>query len=145
VAELDARIEQILNDPDQLVKVMEIAKQLMGGALPDVSAPSNEESNVSQQASEEPLSASKDALASADNVSSLLSGLNIGPGLSGALARALTGLNKNNKRISLLAALLPFVSDERKDMVHRAMQALKMAGAARAALGDSLGGETRHV
>ncbi len=142
MAELDARIEQILNDPDQLAKVVEIAKQLMGGALPDGSASSPEENSVSGQA---PGESSQDALAVADNISSLLTGLDVGPGLSGALARALTGLNKNTKRIALLSALLPFVSEERRGLVQRAMQAMKMAGAARAALGDSLGGEARHV
>ena len=142
MAELDARIEQILNDPDQLAKVVEIAKQLMGGALPDGSASSPEENSVSGQA---PGESSQDALAVADNISSLLTGLDVGPGLSGALARALTGLNKNTKRIALLSALLPFVSEERRGLVQRAMQAMKMAGAARAALGDSLGGKARHV
>lgn len=117
MSEFEDRLNSILNDPEQLGKIADMAKHLMGGGDSEPAPP-----------------------APAPSVPSL-DGLD--PGMLRNMTRLLSGAGqKNDEKLALLEALKPFLAEKRRDKLDRAMKLARMEKMAELAFG-ALGGE-RH-
>lgn len=103
--DLGARLQSVLSDPDQMAKLGEMAKGLMGQLGQDP-PPAEQQSNDAQP----------QEIPAADT--RLLS----------ALGRALAGGGENNSRsTALLMAMRPYMKPEKQEKLDRAMKIARMA------------------
>lgn len=103
--DLGARLQSVLSDPDQMAKLGEMAKGLMG-QLGQNPPPAEQQSNDAQP----------QEIPAADT--RLLS----------ALGRALAGGGENNSRsTALLMAMRPYMKPEKQEKLDRAMKIARMA------------------
>ena len=117
MSEFEDRLNSILNDPDQLGKIADMAKSLMGGG-------------------EEPAPAQSPPPTQSPPV---FDGLD--PAMLKNMTRVLSGLEgQDDDKMALLDALKPFLAEKRRNKMERAMNLAKMARMAELAFG-AFGGE----
>lgn len=124
------KIRELLSDPKNIELIANIAGSgLLGGLAPTSAAPQKVSDNTPEQSV---IPKSEDVLTETDTVSSLESV----PALSGVLPTsdlsgksplgALSGTS--DKRIALLKAIKPYVSDSKKERVDGLVKAISIAG-----------------
>lgn len=110
MSEFEDRLNSLLNDPEQLGRIADMAKNLMG----------------SGESEPEPPAASVS--------SPLPEGLD--PGMLTNMARMFSGMNqKDDQNMALLEAMKPFLAEKRRNKMDRAMKLAKMAKMAELAFG----------
>lgn len=122
MSEFEDRVNSILNDPDQMDKIANLAKTLMGGdgAL-DEGAPPNDEKK--------------------GGLAALFDGAGADAAVLGRISRALSAQSAADKdKTALLEAMKPYLSEKRRNKMDKAMKIARFARIARAAMGES-GGE----
>ena len=114
-------LERILNSPESMAKIAEIARSLRGGspAEPLQTTEMSSESNGIAQA---------------------FSGLNLDPSMMRTIATAVQGYTASDRRTRLLEAVRPFASAENARLVDRALQAVRLARSVGTVLRDREGG-----
>lgn len=117
MSEFEDRLNSILNDPEQMDKIANMAKSLMGGGTdPGPQTESTADSGVS----------------------SILEGLD--PGMMQRVMKMMSGMNQGpDENTALLEAMKPFLKEKRRAKMDRALKLAKMAKMAQLAFGD-LGG-----
>ena len=106
MSELEDRINSVLSDPDQMEKIMGMAKSLMGGSE-EKSAPA----------------------------SNPFSELGIDPSSLGRISRLMSGAQGGEKQ-ALLEAMKPYLSEKRRTKMDKAMKIARLARIARFAMGE---------
>lgn len=116
MAELEDMINNVLSSPEQMSKIMEMAKSIMpeGGGDGQPSEPG-------------PAPGGGDLSGMMGTLGKLMGGGGLS-GLGGVLGDALGG-KKDDKR-ALLEAMTPYLGDKRKEKMTRAMQIAKIASVA---------------
>lgn len=118
MSEFEDRLNSILNDPEQMDKIANMAKSLMGGGTTDLG-------------SQEPPAAESGA-------ASLFDGLD--PGMLQRIGKVMSGMNQGgNDNTALLEAMKPYLKEKRRAKMDRALKIAKIAHVAQVAFGD-LGG-----
>lgn len=117
-SEFEERLNSILNDPEQMDKIANMAKSLMGGG-----------DTPAQSAQTE---------ATGGGVGALFDGLD--PGMLQRIGSMMSGMSQGgNDNTALLEAMKPFLKEKRRAKMERALKLAKMAKVAQFAFGD-LGG-----
>lgn len=118
MSEFEDRLNSILNDPEQMDKIANMAKSLMGGGATDLGP-------------QEPPAAESGA-------TSLFDGLD--PGMLQRIGKVMSGMNQSgNDNTALLEAMKPYLKEKRRAKMDRALKIAKIAHVAQVAFGD-LGG-----
>ena len=118
MSELEDRINSILSSPEEMEKIMGIARSLSG-------------SLGAQEGTEAAVSAPSGALEGID------------PKLMGVIGRLMGQFGSaQDDKTALLNAMKPFLKPERAEAVDRAAKIAKLAHIARLALHDGSGGES---
>lgn len=127
MSEFEDRVNSILNDPDQMDKIANLAKTLIGGdGAPDDGAPDD---------GAPPTDEKKGGLAA------LFDGAGADAAVLGRISRALSTQSAADRdKTALLEAMKPYLSEKRRNKMDKAMKIAKFARIARAAMGES-GGE----
>jgi hypothetical protein len=116
----DTKLNQLLQNPEALAQVAELARGMQGARAP--------------AAETDPPQASGAGGGVDPGLLGALSGLD--PKMLGSIAGLLGDLTaKDDRRAQLLAALRPYVRKQRQDKMDRAVQLLQLSKAARRALG----------
>lgn len=137
----DDGLEKILNSPESMKKIAEIAQALKAEAAPADSGNESKPMYRSETEAYEAFSESKEVeLPSAGNLSQLFSDLKLSPTIMKVLSGAARGYGQNDKRTRLLEALRPFAHGGNAETIDRAIHAVKIAKTARIVLSD-FGGE----
>ncbi len=126
-SDISKQLSGILEDPEAMSRIMNIASSLMG------SQSQNQDSDASEEKREESSDPPPEAKASFPD----LSGADLSkvmPLLAGALGQD----QKNDPRTNLLQALKPYMSDDRKERIDMLIKALRLAKIA----GGFIGGDT---
>lgn len=125
MGELEDRINSVLSDPGQMEKITRLAQSLMGGEPQQGSgdaAPENTAKSAPGQGS-----------------GGLAAQLGIDPEMLGKIKKLMDSGGRKKEEKALLEAMLPYLSEERRSRMDRAMKIAKIAGIARLALGDTGG------
>lgn len=118
MSELEDKINAVLNDPEQMDKITNLAKSLMGGG-----APNNE---------------ARDESPGNDD---MLGGLGIDAAMLQRIGRIMgQGGGEKSQERALLEAMKPYLSEKRRSKMDRAMKLAKLARIARLAMGE-MGGD----
>lgn len=146
MAGLEERLSKALGSPEEMAKIAAIARALSKGIGGDTEEASSESGAEGEGAEgkEEKAREGADAGATPKPAEDSLSSLGLSPRLLGAVTGAAAGLKKSDKRLELLHAARPFASGEGAEILERAIRAIKLAKAARAAIG-SMWGEDNFV
>ena len=106
MSELEDRLNGLLSDPEQMGRLAQIAKSIMGGGGTDDPPPTQENS-----------------------------GLDFDPGMLSRIGGMLNGMNgeKDDKK-ALLEAMKPYLAEKRRQKMDRALKIAKMAKLANLAL-----------
>ena len=107
MSELEDRINSVLSDPEQMQRIMGMAKSLMGGS--DEKAPQSE---------------------------SPFSDLGIDPAAISRISRMMGSGTQSGEKQALLEALKPYLSEKRRVKIDKAMKLAKLAKLARFAMGE---------
>lgn len=117
-SDFEDRLNSILNDPEQMDKIANMAKSLMGGG--DTASTGPQTAPVG------------------DGIGSMFEGLD--PGMLQRIGSMMSGMNQgNDDNTALLEAMKPFLKEKRRAKMERALKIAKMAKIAQFAFGD-LGG-----
>lgn len=133
MSELEDRINSILNDPEQMSKITNLAKSFMGGESGGQSAGS---------------AASEDKGGGMGGIAELARSFMGGDGDSGIDAAALGRISRimsaggaqDREKRALLEAMKPYLSEKRREKMDKAMKIARLAKIAKIAMGES-GGE----
>lgn len=140
---LSPKLESILSSPEELAKILEAAKKFITSQ--SSGTPQNVGDASEAPTSELPMSATAIPAApeepAAPAMSGLLPGLNLNPKVVNAVSTAARMLNEREKRIDLLYAMKPLVKSKGGETIERAVTAIKIARAVRAAMNGLGGGE----
>lgn len=113
MSEFEDKLNSILNDPEQMDKIANMAKSLMGGDTTSSSA-GNQISAAPAQ---------------------LFDGLD--PSMLQGMGKLLSGMNQaDDEKTALLEAMKPYLKEKRREKMDRAMKIAKMARLAELALGE---------
>lgn len=106
MSELEDRLNGLLSDPEQMGRLAQIAKSIMGGGGAEDAPPAQENP-----------------------------GLDFDPGMLSRIGRMLNGLSgeKDDKK-ALLEAMKPYLAEKRRQKMDRALKIAKMAKLANLAL-----------
>ena len=129
MAELEEQLNSILGDPEAMGKIMALARSLSGGEAgkPEESGPAGPQSGEPEQEKGE------------------------GPDLSGLLRQMDPGMlqmgmrlfqdyqHRDDRSAALLAALRPFLKEDRRARLDRALELVRMVRLVRAVLGAAGG------
>ena len=107
--EWEDRINQVLNDPEQMEKISHLAQSLMGGG--DGETPS----------------------------ASPLEGLGLDVGMLGRVGQLLSQETGQSRQQGLLSAMKPYLSPKRQEKLDRAMKLARLSHLAKLALGEDKG------
>ncbi len=131
MGELEDRINSILGDPEQMSRISDLAKSLMGG---DPASRAEADQNAG-------------GIPDLSRLAGSLFGEEEGadPAMLGRLVRLLRSNRADDSRQqALLEAMKPYLSEKRRSKMDRAMKLAHMAKLAQLALGE-LGGEQQDV
>ncbi len=138
----DDGLERILNSPESMKKIAEIAQALKAEAAPEDSGSEPEPMNKSEPESYETFSeAEEPEFPAAGDLSQLFSGLKLSPTIMKVLSGAARGYGQSDKRTRLLEALRPFAHGGNAETIDRAIHAVKIAKTAKTVLSDFGGGD----
>ena len=128
MSELEDKLNQILSSPEDMEKIMGMARSLSGsGGIREPDAP--------KSCDEKPPDLGA--------LSSLLG--NIDPKLIQLFSRVMREYSsQENDKSALLSAIKPYLKEERREKIDKAAEVAKMARLARAALSEFSGG-TKNV
>ena len=112
-------LQRILNSPESMAKIAEIAKTLQG---------TNSEDREQTQVP-------------ADSFASGTEALPLSPEAMQVLSTAISGYMASDRRTGLLEALRPFAHGKNQAVVEQALRAVRLAKTARALLQDREGGD----
>lgn len=128
MSEFEDRINSILNDPDQMDKITNLAKTLMGGeASPPQSGPED--------------GGKEDGLGGLAGLARSIMGENDGGGLDPAALGKISRLikessGKDDEKRALLEAMKPYLSEKRRSKMDKALKIARLARIARLAMGE---------
>ena len=109
MGELEDRINSVLGDPEQMERIMGMARSLMGGS-----------DRQQETAAENPFSS-----------------LGIDPALMGRLSRLMNaGGSQGGEKQALLEAMKPYLSEKRRTKMDKAMKIARFARLAGLAMGE---------
>ena len=131
MSELEDKINSILSNPEELEKITNIAKSIMGGEAGDA-APS------ADGAASGGFDLSSLGLGSLGLGSSDSGGLD--PNMIAALGRLMSRAGVGSENHALLEAMKPYLNHRRREKMERAMQIARMARIAGAAFTEFGGG-----
>lgn len=125
MSELEDKINSVLSSPEEMSKIMQLAQSLMGdgGSESPLTTPGGESPRTMPASPE-------------TGVGFDLGGIDLS-----AIGKLLGGGKKNDKH-ALLAAMTPYLGEERRRKMSRAMQIAQLAGVAGKFLGS---GEDNNV
>ena len=138
----DDGLAKILNSPESMRKIAEIAQALKSDAASsedEETAASDKGEETAQTFSEEDTGAID--LPATGDLSELLSGLKISPTVMKILSGAARGYGQRDKRIQLLEALRPVAHGSNAETIDRAINAVRIAKTAKTVLSDFGGGD----
>ena len=125
MGELEDRLNSILSSPEEMEKIMGIARSLSEGAN------GNDTPKESKTASNN----------SGFDPSSILGGID--PKMIGTIGKLMGELNQtSNEKTAILRSIKPFLKKERQDKLDRATQLARMAKLAKTAFTDFPGGDS---
>lgn len=119
MANLDDGLQRILDSPESLAKIAEIARSLR----------SEHEATTSAEPAE------------AKTSSDIPNFPELDPALTRLVSGAIRGYTGTDRRTHLLEALRPFAHEKNRDIIERALMAVRIARSAKAVLGAREGGE----
>ena len=135
----DGALERILNSPDSMQKIAELAQSLKA----EIQEPARETAEIDSSPAE--ADAGQDPVVPDSlDISSVLSGLNINPAVMRLVTAAASSYGQSDKRTRLLEALRPFTHGENAGTIDRAINAVRIARTAKAVL-NTIGGGERFV
>lgn len=135
----DGALERILNSPDSMQKIAELAQSLKA----EIQEPASETAEIDGSPAE--AGAVQDPVVPDSlDISSVLSGLNINPAVMRLVTAAASSYGQSDKRTRLLEALRPFTHGENAGTIDRAINAVRIARTAKAVL-NTIGGGERFV
>ena len=144
----DDKLAQILNSPESLGKIAEIAKSLSqtnkdasnntaDTATAEITENNTDSNPVTGHETEsEIIETAGFGASSLPDLNGILSQLKISPAVANTLGSAVQGFNENEKRIALLKAVKPFSHGKNGDTLERAILAIKIARAAKLLIGN---------
>lgn len=111
MSEFEDRLNSILNDPEQMDKIANMAKSLMGSGSGDTAEP--------QTVPAQPFDG-------------------LDPGMLQGISKIMSGLNnkQDDEKTALLEAMKPYLGEKRRAKMDRAMKIAKMARLAELAFGE---------
>lgn len=114
MSELEDRINSVLSDPEQMEKITKLAKSFMAGGQ-------EEQSNDSGLGA----------------MAGLFGGEDIDPKMISRISRLLkNGGGEKKQERALLEAMMPYLSEKRRSKMNTAIKIARIAGIARAAMGE---------
>lgn len=123
MGELEEKINSILSSPQEMEKIMGLARSLTGGGQDDDRNTRNEKSNFEK-----------------DDPSDLLG--NIDPKMFMMMNKLLgESSHVSNEKAAILNSIKPFLKRERRDTLNRAADMAKMAKIAKIAFSEFSGGD----
>jgi len=145
MGELEGKINEILNSPEDMQKIMNLAQSLTGGGG---KSGAGSGAPAQKKAISAPADPPPEAEGTAD-ASDLLGGLNITPEMLKTIGSVVGGLGLTSKEgesggnvtASLLDAITPYLKPERRRQLQRAMTLAKMGKVAGIVFKDSGGGD----
>lgn len=132
----DGALERILNSPDSMQKIAELAQSLKA-EIQETSG----ESAESDAKQAETSGISDPVIPDGMDVSGVLSGMNVNPAVMRLVTAAASSYGQSDKRTRLLEALRPFTHGENAGTIDRAIHAVRIAKTAKAVLATIGGGE----
>jgi len=115
LGEFEDRINSLLSSPEEMSKIMQMAKMFM---------PEGDEPKVAQEQSGD-----LEYVKAADSKESMPGGA-ADSGMADLLGRVLNSGVKKDRRHALLAAMMPYLAGERQKKLERAMQLAQIASMA---------------
>ena len=126
MSELENRINNILSSPEDMEKIVGMAKSLMdSGALGALGGAVSDNGDGGQR--------------DTGDIAGGLGGFQFDPNMSASIIKIISGMNSNNEKHALLTAMSPYLGDRRREKMARAIQIAKMAKLARTVLSESGG------
>lgn len=128
MSEFEDRINSVLNDPEQMDKIANLAKSLMGGG--DTQKADSGDGGMMGKLGE-----LARGLAGGDSADTGSPGID--PAMLGKIGRLMNAGNaqSSNER-ALLEAMKPYLTEKRRQKMDRALQLAKLARIARLAMGE---------
>ncbi|MBP3539569.1 MAG: hypothetical protein J6J62_06970 [Oscillospiraceae bacterium] len=122
MSELEDKINGILGDSEQMAKITELARSLMGGA-------GNEEGGSNHAPGNDN-----------DGAAGALSEFGLDAAALGKIGRLMSaGSAQSSNEQALLSAMRPYLTEKRRSKMDRAMKLAKLARIAKLALGETEG------
>lgn len=122
MSELEDKINGILGDSEQMAKITELARSLMGGA-------GNEEGGSNPAPGGD-----------SDGAAGALSEFGLDAAALGKIGRLMSaGSAQSSNEQALLSAMRPYLTEKRRSKMDRAMKLAKLARIAKLALGETEG------
>lgn len=127
MSEFEDRINSVLNDPEQMDKIANLAKSLMGG---DGQSADTGDGGMMGKLGELAKSFSGGGSAAQESPA-------IDPAMLGKIGRLMKAGNaQNSNERALLEAMKPYLTEKRRQKMDRALQLAKLARIARIAMGE---------
>ena len=114
-------LERILNSPESMAKIAEIARSLRGH-------------------SDEKSSSATESVTESGGIAQALMGLNLDPPTMRTIATAVQGYMASDRRTQLLEAVRPFAHADHIQLVDRVLQAIRLARTVGTVLREKEGG-----
>ena len=137
MGDLENTIGSILENPEQMEKIRQIAAQFMGGDDNKKEAPpknSDTESGLNLGEMLGALGGLGNTLGNAADLGDTLGGID--PGMILKLTKLMAGSSEKSKNAKLLHALGPFLSQKRREKLQKALQIARIAGMAELAFAE---------
>ncbi len=133
MSEFEDRINSVLNDPEQMDKIANLAKSLMGGEATR-EAPSDEGGMLGK------IGELAKGLMGGDTPDK--GGMDIDPAMLGRISSLVSaGSKQNSDQRALLEAMKPYMSEKRRQKMDKALKIAQLARIARLAMGEMGGGD----
>ena len=128
MSEFEDRINSVLNDPEQMNKIANLAKSLMGGG--DGQSADAGDGGMMGKLGELAKGLSGGGSAAQESPA-------IDPAMQGKIGRLMKAGNaQNSNERALLEAMKPYLTEKRRQKMDRALQLAKLARIARIAMGE---------
>ena len=128
MSEFSEKVNELLSNPDALAKIMQIAQNIgIGGNEAPKAAQTMATSSSEVPPQTAPSQISQAPAVKAASTGDTLGGLSGLLGNAGALAPLLTGTASSDKRVALLKALKPFMTDVKQKRVDNVISAISIS------------------
>lgn len=129
MSEWEERINSVLSDPEQMDKIANLAKSIMGGETAQ-EAPAGEGGMMGK------LGELAKSFMGGDSSGS--GGMDIDPAMLGRISRLMSaGSGQSSDERALLEAMKPYLSEKRRQKMDKALKIAKLARIARLAMGET--------